>query len=169
MALITCPECGREISDAAQACPNCGFPLARMDVRPAPAVQAAPAQTGETILVVRRGFALAAAILGTVGLILCMLQAIGAAGPWSDFWAETFTNAMAIQAALATVAVVCNWVGFLRKARPLVLTAAVFYTLALAVFIVTGLFYMLLPVIFAYVGHARMRPRRMTVEEYMLD
>lgn len=27
MALITCPECGREISDKAVSCPGCGFPL----------------------------------------------------------------------------------------------------------------------------------------------
>lgn len=27
MALITCPECGREISDKAAACPHCGFPI----------------------------------------------------------------------------------------------------------------------------------------------
>lgn len=27
MALINCPECGKEISDKAQSCPNCGTPL----------------------------------------------------------------------------------------------------------------------------------------------
>ena len=27
MALIKCPECGREISDKAFACPNCGSPV----------------------------------------------------------------------------------------------------------------------------------------------
>lgn len=27
MALIKCPECGKEISDKASACINCGFPL----------------------------------------------------------------------------------------------------------------------------------------------
>lgn len=27
MALIKCPECGKEISDKAGKCPNCGFPL----------------------------------------------------------------------------------------------------------------------------------------------
>jgi hypothetical protein len=28
MALIKCPECGKEISDKASACPNCGCPIA---------------------------------------------------------------------------------------------------------------------------------------------
>ena len=27
MALINCPECGKEISDKANACPNCGAPI----------------------------------------------------------------------------------------------------------------------------------------------
>lgn len=27
MALINCPECGKEISDTAQSCPHCGYPI----------------------------------------------------------------------------------------------------------------------------------------------
>src|SRR6185295_15592561 len=27
MALINCPECGKQVSTAAQACPGCGFPV----------------------------------------------------------------------------------------------------------------------------------------------
>lgn len=27
MALIKCPECGKEISDVAVKCPNCGYPI----------------------------------------------------------------------------------------------------------------------------------------------
>jgi hypothetical protein len=29
MPLITCPECSHEISDQAEACPHCGFPVAK--------------------------------------------------------------------------------------------------------------------------------------------
>jgi len=29
MALINCPECKKEISDMAESCPNCGFPIAK--------------------------------------------------------------------------------------------------------------------------------------------
>ncbi|GHE68087.1 hypothetical protein GCM10019059_29940 [Camelimonas fluminis] len=28
MSLISCPECGRQISDRAPACPGCGYPVA---------------------------------------------------------------------------------------------------------------------------------------------
>ena len=27
MALIKCPECGKEVSDSAKSCPHCGYPL----------------------------------------------------------------------------------------------------------------------------------------------
>lgn len=30
MALIRCPECNKEISSAAESCPNCGYPLAKL-------------------------------------------------------------------------------------------------------------------------------------------
>lgn len=31
MALIKCPECGREVSDKAEACIHCGYPLSDKD------------------------------------------------------------------------------------------------------------------------------------------
>lgn len=34
MALITCPDCGREVSDRAPACPSCGAPIAPPPVPP---------------------------------------------------------------------------------------------------------------------------------------
>lgn len=33
MALIKCPECGKEISDKASVCPNCGTPIADKKVK----------------------------------------------------------------------------------------------------------------------------------------
>lgn len=30
MALIECPECGQNVSDRADACPNCGYPVGTM-------------------------------------------------------------------------------------------------------------------------------------------
>lgn len=54
MAIIQCPECGGKVSDAASACPHCGYPLvptARPDPhRPAPTRSAPAAAPG------RRGF-----------------------------------------------------------------------------------------------------------------
>lgn len=32
MALIKCPECGKEISDKAKSCPGCGYPINKTEV-----------------------------------------------------------------------------------------------------------------------------------------
>lgn len=41
MALMSCPECGKEISDAAQACPHCGHPIQEPQPQDAQAGEAA--------------------------------------------------------------------------------------------------------------------------------
>lgn len=40
MALVRCPECGREVSEHAAACPNCGYPIAA--IRPSTAANQVP-------------------------------------------------------------------------------------------------------------------------------
>lgn len=32
MALIKCPECGKEISDKAGQCPHCGYPIEQVTI-----------------------------------------------------------------------------------------------------------------------------------------
>lgn len=32
MALITCPDCGKQLSDQAPACPNCGRPMKKKPI-----------------------------------------------------------------------------------------------------------------------------------------
>jgi len=53
MALIACPECGRQVSTEAASCPSCGYPIAaRVERTPAAvssAVAAAPVDT-QTVL-----------------------------------------------------------------------------------------------------------------------
>ena len=58
MALITCPECGKEVSTEAQACPACGYPVAERSsaaaLQPATQIGAADAiDTQSVILEVR--------------------------------------------------------------------------------------------------------------------
>ena len=36
MALISCPECGRDVSSAAASCPQCGHPITRQVVTAEP-------------------------------------------------------------------------------------------------------------------------------------
>lgn len=58
MPLINCPECGKQVSDSAHACPFCGFPVAeragQSAVAPASATQPAPGHPpGELLAEIR--------------------------------------------------------------------------------------------------------------------
>ena len=44
MALISCPECGKEISDKAPSCPSCGVPIAAQVALATEGAQPAPQQ-----------------------------------------------------------------------------------------------------------------------------
>lgn len=39
MALIKCPECGKEVSTAAEACPHCGYPIKKEVLAPAKEIE----------------------------------------------------------------------------------------------------------------------------------
>jgi uncharacterized membrane protein YvbJ len=62
VALISCPECGAQVSDAATACPKCGHPLK----------VAAPARvkTGPFMATLNIGCLI---VLGILGFIVLML------------------------------------------------------------------------------------------------
>lgn len=47
MALIECPECKREISDRADSCPQCGYPIASTPIKPETALKPEPNQSQE--------------------------------------------------------------------------------------------------------------------------
>lgn len=48
MTLITCPECGKEISDQAQVCVNCGYPIAP-EIQTSCDTSEAPSSSIETV------------------------------------------------------------------------------------------------------------------------
>ncbi len=69
MALISCPECGKEISDAARSCPHCGYAIreaAANQIKRTPLTEKTPS----------RGYGLFLCILGMVvtlgGLLFCL-------------------------------------------------------------------------------------------------
>lgn len=54
MALISCPECGKEISDQAISCPHCGMPMEKNNPKENPAFEAvAPEQKPESVVVAK--------------------------------------------------------------------------------------------------------------------
>ena len=75
MALISCSECGKQVSDKAKACPNCGAPISQSSAEPAtnePTVVYNPKQ--DTFLTRNRGCAetlfWAVLILIPIGLVM---------------------------------------------------------------------------------------------------
>ena len=40
MSLISCPECGKQVSTAAKVCPGCGYPITEQGAAPLPAAEA---------------------------------------------------------------------------------------------------------------------------------
>jgi predicted lipid-binding transport protein (Tim44 family) len=78
MALIKCRECGREVSDKAQACPNCGAPIASAGATsPGAGAAAAQAHAPRAQSATGKGF------LGCLGL-LAVFALIGYLFPSKD-------------------------------------------------------------------------------------
>lgn len=50
MALINCPECAKQVSTAAHACPSCGYPVAEKFGEPKAAAAPIPALNGSELL-----------------------------------------------------------------------------------------------------------------------
>lgn len=104
MALITCPDCGNSVSDAAPACIHCGRPLAA--ARPAYAsstrsLDPKAARAAEARPIVWVGYALQAlsflyGITAIVGLVVAYARRGDARGTWLeshfDWQIETFWN-----------------------------------------------------------------------------
>ncbi len=70
MALISCPECGKQISDSTPACPHCGY---LFSVNSAPAVPS-PTKIGEISQNYAVGIAMT--VLGIFLLLVCLFAII---------------------------------------------------------------------------------------------
>lgn len=71
MALIQCPECGKEVSDKVTSCPHCGYPFAEQLVQPQP-VEA----TGTNVSAPKAGKRRTALIGGSVFVLLAAIVVI---------------------------------------------------------------------------------------------
>ena len=88
MALVTCKECGHQVSDRAAACPSCGAPIAPVVFTPSPARLWGPWSAWSWL----------AWTLGALGVV-------GACGIWA---LETFVPDHPPQHVLVTEAKLCT-------------------------------------------------------------
>ena len=85
MALITCPECGKEISDTARSCPNCGYPITAKEneenLTTSAAIGGAPKGKNST-----KTIAIACAIIAIIVGVVCFLSKgqDNIVGTWED-------------------------------------------------------------------------------------
>jgi len=102
MALIHCPECGKEVSDLAPQCPACGYPIARMQQPPYPQVpfQAIPDPIPAPIpgyvykmKIPGRGFGIASLVLGIIGTFYSVIFALSSLVVFADASAERYEAA----------------------------------------------------------------------------
>ena len=65
MPLVNCPECGKQISDSAAACPHCGYPLSSL---PPVQVRSSPKSTRLEEVTVNKPVGVLFLILAIIGL-----------------------------------------------------------------------------------------------------
>lgn len=90
MALISCPECGKEISDAARSCPHCGYSMREApasQIKRTPLTEKAPSRASGMFLcvfgmVMAFGsllfclFLLPLGVMGLVGSVMMILAGV---------------------------------------------------------------------------------------------
>ena len=74
MALINCPECGRQVSDQAQSCPQCGNPMATAPSEPVRHVPPVVQKNGRGCFA---WFGLFAAVIVGIGIIALIVMPRG--------------------------------------------------------------------------------------------
>lgn len=76
MALIQCPECGREISDKVSACPHCGYPFAAQDSLPVSSEPPVSADTNVLAPVPKKSQVLAIVIVTILVIIAIVISMV---------------------------------------------------------------------------------------------
>lgn len=76
MALVSCPDCTRQISGAAKACPNCGYPLQVKNQKPGIRLFMAVVIVVIGIYLVTNGAAMPGELAIFFGLFMVLLGAV---------------------------------------------------------------------------------------------
>lgn len=110
----------------------------------------APAEEKErTVQIRRNGFTLAAAIIATVYVLFILVFFAG-----NEVY-KTFPIAVP-HAIISVIVVSIAWAAYFTQVKSLLLTAAIGYCLMAGTFLIYGLF-MVLPIVFGFVGYAQVR------------
>lgn len=157
MSMITCRECGKEFSDQAESCPNCGAPT-RISRPFGVPYEGAPEQ-----LPTKEGkFSVCALISFIIG-ILYLIYSFFYWGSVGDASVDVFeqigtgiATAVVMPHLISTaVAVLLNALGCFMKRSGLVLAGAILYCVALLLMPIYFMF-VVIEIVLSFVAYARM-------------
>lgn len=114
------------------------------------------------VVVIRRGFVLTANILASAHAIFATLMSLGNVMPAMSSWYSLITGSMLMHAILLCIGVIIGWYGYAVKNRGIVLASAILYSVSAVVFWLY-LIFLVLPIMFGFIGYARMRPVTISV------
>lgn len=143
---MICPKCGHTYNNNEfRFCAECGTELKELELAPAPQIIPSYYKSYTETYNIRSGFTIAAVALSVPCCALCT--------------AFSMVNNIPIGIVSATAVfagLILSIVGLITISRSYVLAGAICYSLSF-VFPLFGLFYMLLPIIFSWIGFANMR------------
>lgn len=172
--LIKCPDCGRDVSDQATACPNCGHPIAgneaasraepapaRISVRIEPPEEQAPTSAPDPAPSrVRYGFPLAAAILYTLytifEIIFVRTQGLDSPEIFDNEITAVFLGGAGSSMYFAILATAALWAGIGGNRSWIFTTGMCIASVASVLWLMHFMFW-LLPLILGWIGAAKMR------------
>ena len=157
MSMITCKECGKEFSDQADKCPNCGAPT-RISRPYGVPYEASPEQLQKK----PQRFSVCALISFIIGILYLIYSFFY----WTDLSAsssdvfEAVGNGLAFAVVLphliaTAVAVLLNALGCFMKHSGIVLAGAILYCVALLLMPIYFMF-VVIEIVLSFVAYARM-------------
>ena len=146
---MVCPQCGRIYEDPAfRYCKDCGVELKDLSYYPAPPMPQAYYKTYTETYDVRSGFTVAAAALSVPACIICAI-----------FSTMHGLSIGAVSATACFAGLILSVIGLVTISRRYVLAGAIGYSCTF-VFPLFGIVYMILPIVFAWIGYGTMRKKR---------
>lgn len=154
MSMITCRECGKEFSDQAESCPNCGAPT-RIS-RPFGVPYEAPVkkEKKKTSVCLLISF-----LIGALYFVFVFAYYVGVGSTAADMWEEV---GIGIATALVMPHIICeglamlfNGLGCFLKRRGFALTGAILYAVSILLFPMYFMF-VIIECVLSFVGYALM-------------